>query len=77
MFSWEHGIIIVILVLILYIMIKHDKENVLARPTFFESVEDSYKGRIKDKKGLNYNDYLIEDQFLLDKYMTANDRILE
>ena len=57
-------------------MFKEKKEHILARPTFFGSMEDVYKARIKDTKGLDYNDYLIENQLLMNKNMTNNDRIL-
>ena len=56
-------------------MMKEKKENVIARPTFFRTLEDVYKYKIKDNKGMNYNDYLIEDQLLLNKSMSIGDRI--
>lgn len=72
----ENYLIAFLFVLVIFIIYREKKEHILARPTYFGTMEDVYKAKIKDKKGLDYNDYLIENQFLLNKYMTNKDRIL-
>lgn len=72
----ELYIIIILFIMVIYFIYTGQQEHILARPTYYGTMEDVYKSRIKNKKGLNFNDYKIEQQFLENKYMTNNDRIL-
>ena len=71
-----YGFVILMFIVIIYIIWEDKKENILVQPTYFQTMEDVYKYKIKDKKGLNYNDYMLEDQFLLNKSISIGDRIL-
>lgn len=67
--------IILILIVIIYIITIEYKEHIVTQPTYFKTMEDVYKYKMKDKKGLSYNDYLIENQLLLNKQVYNNNRI--
>ena len=72
----QYGFIMLIFILIIYIMYNNNNEHIMAQPTYFKTLEDVYKSRIKDKKGLNYNDYIIENHLLLNKPIGIKNRIL-
>lgn len=76
MVKQNFGLLILFFLLIIFIMCKENKEHILAQPSHFKTMEDVYKARLKDNKGLNYNDYILEGQLLLDKDIGIKNRIL-